>query len=353
MREFHPGRGAVTNPANRFVKAFVEVDEDAHREDDEQPAPRTQFLEDGSQSILSYNDSPDLGFDVSLNPYRGCEHGCSYCYARPTHEYLGFSAGLDFETRIVVKRRAAELLRAELMKPSWQPQCIAFSGVTDCYQPVERRLRLTRACLEVCAEFRNPVGIVTKNHAVTADIDVLRELARQELAVVYVSVTSLDPQLAKKMEPRASPPARRLAAIRELAAAGIPTGIISSPLIPGLNDHEMPAILRAGAEAGATFASYTVLRLPFGLKVLFEAWLEEHFPGQREKILGRIRDLREGRLNASEWGERMTGIGPQAEQLRALFRVARERAGLSRRAPTLRTDLFRRPAAPGQLELFD
>lgn len=345
----------MANPANRFLKAFVEVDEDAHRDldEDEKPSPRTQFLEDGSKTVLSYNDSPDLGFSVSLNPYRGCEHGCSYCYARPTHEYLGFSAGLDFETRIVVKPRAPELLRAELNKRSWVPQCIAFSGVTDCYQPVERRLRLTRACLQVCAEFRNPVGVVTKNHAVTGDLDVLAELAKRGLAVVYVSVTSLDPALARKMEPRASPPSRRLAAIRELSAAGIPTGIISSPMIPGLNDHEMPAILQAGAEAGATFASYTVLRLPYGLKEQFEAWLGEHFPGHREKILGRIRDLREGRLNASEWGERMTGTGPLAEQIRAMFRVSRARAGLARHAPELRTDLFRRPDCGGQLELFN
>lgn len=354
MREVHAGRGAVENPSNRFLKAFVEVDEDAHREDpDDQISPRTQILEDASQTILARNDSPDVGFDVSINPYRGCEHGCTYCYARPTHEYLGFSAGLDFETKIVVKRRAAELLRAELMKPGWKPETIAFSGVTDCYQPIERKLRLTRACLQVCAEFRNPIGIVTKNHAVTADLDVLAPMAQRELAVVYISITTLDPQLAKKMEPRASPPTRRLAAIRELAAAGIPVGVLTSPLIPGLNDHEMPAILQAAAAAGAGFASYTVLRLPYGLKGLFEGWLEEHFPGHEEKILGRVRSLRGGELYSADWGSRMRGTGVLAEQIRALFRLARERAGLNRALPTIRTDLFRRPAAPGQLELFE
>src|SRR4051812_524880 len=211
------GRGAGSNPDNRFEKLGYERDPvegstlDEFGELEAKPLLRTQFLKDSSKTIVTENSSPDIGFRYSVNPYRGCEHGCSYCYARPTHEYLGFSAGLDFETKIVVKRRAAELLRAELMKPSWKPQCIAFSGVTDCYQPIERRLRLTRACLEVCAEFRNPVGIVTKNHAVTADIDVLSAMARHDLAVAYISVTTLDPELARKMEPRASPPSRRLA----------------------------------------------------------------------------------------------------------------------------------------------
>ncbi len=354
MREVKTGgRGAAENPANRFMRAFVEVDEDAHRHpDDETPAPRTQFFNDDSQTILSHNDSPDLGFDVSLNPYRGCEHGCIYCYARPTHEYLGFSAGLDFESRIMVKHRAPELLRRELTKPAWKPQVIAFSGVTDCYQPVERKLRLTRACLEVCADFRNPVGIVTKNHAITQDTDVLGRLAEFQAIAAYISITTLDPELAKRMEPRASPPSRRLAAIRELRAAGIPVGVMTAPLIPGLNDHEMPAILAAAAEAGAQFAGYTVLRLPYGLKEVFAHWLDEHFPGQKAKILGRLRDLRDGKLNDSDFATRMTGTGALAEQIRALFRVARERAGLPRGGPALSVANFRRPGEAEQLSLL-
>ena len=216
--------------------------------------PRTQFFKDHSQTIIARNDSPDVGFDASLNPYRGCEHGCIYCYARPTHEFLGFSAGLDFESKIMVKEDAPELLRAELSSPKWQPQVIFMSGVTDCYQPVERKLKLTRRCLEVLAEFRNPVFIVTKNQLVTRDTDLLAELARHQAAAVWLSITTLDSDLRKVMEPRTSPPAARLAAIRELAAAGIPVGVNVAPVIPGLTDHEMPAILQAAAEAGATSA---------------------------------------------------------------------------------------------------
>ena len=224
---------------------------------------RTQFFKDHSKTVIARNDSPDVGFSASLNPYRGCEHGCIYCYARPTHEYLGFSAGLDFESKIMVKEDAPELLRAELLSPKWQPQVIFMSGVTDCYQPVERKLKLTRRCLEVLAEFRNPVFIITKNRLVTRDIDLLSELARHQAAAVWLSITTLDPELRKVMEPRTSPPAARLAAIRELAQAGIPVGVNVAPVIPGLTDHEMPAILQAAAEAGATAAGYTVVRLPY------------------------------------------------------------------------------------------
>src|SRR6516164_4617246 len=257
------GRGAADNPANRFEAIHYEIDPDV--DESERPAPTTQFLKDTSRSIIATNDSPDVGFSASINPYRGCEHGCAYCYARPTHEYLGFSAGLDFETKIMVKEDAARLLRRELSSPRWRPRAIAMSGVTDPYQPAERRFRLTRRCLEVLAEFRNPVGIVTKNRLVERDRDVLGDLARDRAAAVWLSVTTLDGSLAGKMEPRASQPAGRLAAITALADAGVPVGVLTAPVIPGLNDHELPAILTAARQAGARFAGYTMVRLPLGV----------------------------------------------------------------------------------------
>ncbi len=267
------------------------------------PAPKTQFFRDDSQSIISRNASPDIGFSASLNPYRGCEHGCAYCYARPYHEYLGFNAGLDFESKIMVKPRAAELLEEELAKRSWRPEVLACSGVTDCYQPVERELRMTRQCLEVLAEFRNPVAMITKNHLITRDVDVLGKLASHGAAAAVISVTTLDAELARVMEPRASTPNFRLEALRQLSEAGIPTGVSLAPVIPGLNEHEMPAILEAAAACGASFAFYTVVRLPHGVKDLFSAWLEEQVPGQKDKVLGRIRELRDGGLNGSEFGD--------------------------------------------------
>src|SRR6267142_3736453 len=265
-----PSRGAGGNPPNRFEKLHVETDDDYDADQD--PLPRTQFLKDNTSTIITYNDSPDVGFQASINPYRGCEHGCIYCYARPFHEYLGFSAGLDFESKFMVKEDAPELLRNELSSPKWQPQVIFLSGVTDCYQPVERKLKLTRRCLEVLAEFRNPVFIVTKNQLVTRDVDLLSELARHHAVGVLLSITTLDAGLRKVMEPRTSPPAARLAAIRELASAGIPVGVNVAPIIPGLTDHEIPAILKAAAEAGATSAGYTVVRLPHAVAPLFVKW---------------------------------------------------------------------------------
>src|ERR1044071_7860012 len=252
MSDAIPGRGASWNPQNRFESLAYVRDDDAPPEDG---TPRTIFMRDPTRTIIARNDSPDVGFDASINPYRGCEHGCIYCYARPTHEYLGFSAGLDFETRIMVKRDAPELLlRKELSNPRWKPQVLASSGVTDCYQPIEKKLEITRRCLEVLAEFRNPVIIITKNHLVTRDIDILLELARHDCAAVFVSITSLDEKLSGLMEPRASRPARRLAAIGALARAGIPVGYLQAPMIPGLTDSEAPAIAAAAAEAGARYA---------------------------------------------------------------------------------------------------
>src|SRR5438105_13603028 len=255
------GRGSAGNPKNRF-EAIERIPQPADDNDDTS-SPHTQFLTDSSKSIIAYNDSPDVGFDASVNAYRGCEHGCVYCYARPSHEYLGFSAGLDFETKILVKEDAPELLREELMSKKYTPRMIAISGVTDPYQPIERKLQLTRRCLQVLAEFRNPVGIITKNHLVTRDIDVLQELAAHNAVSVHISVTTLDPQLANLMEPRASRPELRIAAIEALAKAGIPAGVMVAPIIPAITDHEMPAILTAAANAGGTTAGFVVLRLPW------------------------------------------------------------------------------------------
>src|SRR5437870_12191700 len=350
------GRGASWSPANRFEKLHVDLsDVDVVQADREDEPPlngddvskdrrrrETQFFRDGTKSIITRNTSPDVGFETSLNPYRGCEHGCIYCYARPTHEYLGFSAGLDFESKIMVKTNAPELLRAELESPRWRPQTLVMSGVTDPYQPVDKKLQITRGCLEVLAKFKNPVAIITKNRLVTRDIDLLCELAKYNAVAVNLSVTSLDPNLQRVLEPRTSSPQARLDAISQLSAAGIPTGVMVAPIIPGLTDHEVPKILKACANAGAQFAGYTVVRLPWAVAPLFEHWLEEHFPDRKEKILGRIRDLRgNGRLNDSQWRTRMTGEGMFAEQIGTLFKTGCRRAGIGER-PKLSTAAFRR-----------
>jgi DNA repair photolyase len=338
------GRGAAANPPNRFEAIRLERDEDWNPEED--ASPKTEFLRDLSQSIISYNDSPDISFNAGLNAYRGCEHGCSYCYARPFHEYLGFSAGLDFETRIMVKEKAAELLRAELSSPKWKPQLLAMSGVTDCYQPIERRLQLTRQCLAVLAEFRNPVCIITKNYLVTRDIDLLQELAAHRAAIVHLSINSLDRELARKLEPRASSPSQRLAAVEALAKAGIPVGVLVAPVIPALNDHEMPAVLEAAKAAGASWAGTEVLRLPLTVAPVFQQWLERVVPEKKDKVLGRIRAIRGGKLNDPRFGSRMRGEGIFAEQISRMFQVARRKAGLESHAPDLSTAAFRRPDGP-------
>ena len=342
------GRGAASNPANRFEKMSYQT---SYWDQPEDPSPQTLFLRDDTRTIINYNDSPDVGFSASINPYRGCEHGCIYCFARPNHEYLGFSAGLDFETRILVKESAPELLRRELLSPKWEPQVIAISGVTDAYQPIERRLQLTRRCLEVLVEFQNPVVIITKNELVARDIDLLGKLARIEGVLVFVSVTSLDSELARELEPRASQPARRLAAIEVLARAGIPTGALIAPVIPGLTDNEIPAIVSAVARAGAVAAGYVPLRLPYGVASLFEEWLALNRPLQKDKILNRIRDIRGGRLNDPNFGSRLHGRGPYAEHIAELFEVCCRKAGLNSRRPNLSAKAFRRPA-PAQMSLF-
>ena len=348
------GRGASWTPANRFEKLHIDLGDmdvgQIDQEREERPRSATQYFRDGTRTIISRNTSPDVGFETSVNPYRGCEHGCIYCYARPTHEYLGFSAGLDFESKIMVKSEAAELLRSELESPGWKPQVLVMSGVTDPYQPIEKKMRITRGCLEVLAEFRNPVAIITKNRLVTRDLDLLCELAGFGAAAVNISVTSLDPKLQRVLEPRTSSPEARLDAISQLRAAGVPTGVMVAPIIPGLTDHEVPRILKACAQAGAQFAGYTIVRLPWAVAPLFEHWLEEHFPDRKEKVLGRIRDLRgNDRLNNSQWHLRMTGEGIFAEQIASLFEVGCRRTGIGER-PKLSTASFRRQKE--QLDLF-
>lgn len=334
------GRGTTANPAGRFELIRYEPLDEGER--DECSAPATQFLKDATNSIIATNDSPDVGFSASINPYRGCEHGCIYCYARPYHEYLGLSAGLDFETKIMVKPEAPHLLRKELSARKWQPQILGMSGVTDCYQPIERRMELTRQCLEVLAEFRNPCWIVTKNRLVTRDIDVLQKLAAHRAVAVAISVTTLDPHLASIMEPRASTPKARLEAIRALTDAGIPTTVLTAPLIPGLNDHEVPALLAAARDAGAWWAGYVVLRLPFGIGPLFSRWLDQHFPRKKKKILSRIQELRSGKMNDPRFGHRMRGEGELANAIEQMYEVTRKKLAFAGR-PTLSTAAFCRP----------
>lgn len=343
------GRGAAHNPPNRFEKIHVEPDEDWNPE--EQGAPRTQYFRDATQSFITRNNSPDVGFETSINPYRGCEHGCIYCFARPTHEYLGFSAGLDFESRIMVKENGPELLRRELSSPKWQPQTIVMSGVTDCYQPIERKLKLTRRCLEVLAEFRNPVAIITKNHLVTRDVDLLGELAQHNAAMVNLSITTLDATLTPKLEPRASLPAFRLEAVRILSEAGVPVNVMIAPVIPAITDHEMPRIVEAVAEAGAVSAAFLPVRLPYAVAPMFENWVERHFPDRKDKVLNRIREMRGGKLNDPNFGSRMRGEGIFAEQMARMFHVACKRAGLPKREVKLSAASFRVPRTGPQLEL--
>ena len=336
-----PGRGTAINPPNRFERLHIEPDPEAAPE--ERCDPRTQFYFDASESLLTRNDSPDVSFTYGINAYRGCEHGCAYCYARAYHEYLGWSSGLDFETKILVKLRAPELLRRELSAPRWQPQMVAMSGATDCYQPVERHFRLTRQCLEVFLEFRNPVGLITKNFLITRDLDLLAELARFNCVAASITVTSLDAELAGQLEPRAARPEHRLRAIRQLADAGVPVGVMIAPVIPGLTEHELPAILDAAYAAGARSAGYLVLRLPFAVKDVFQQWLDAHVPSKKDRVLSRIRELRGGQLNVAQWGKRLLGEGMYAEQIHDLFAIASRRAGFVEDRTPLSTEHFRRP----------
>ncbi len=361
------GRGAVSNPAGRYERYGHEaVDDgwpDAHGEN-EGPLPplATVIGEDRSRSIIARNDSPDIPFDRSINPYRGCEHGCVYCFARPTHAYLGLSPGLDFERHLFIKKDAAKLLRRELARPGYRPAVLVLGANTDPYQPIERRFAVTREVLEVLAETRHPITIVTKSALVMRDLDLLAPMARARLARVCVSVTTLDRQLARRLEPRASTPSRRLEAIAALTEAGVPVGVLAAPMIPALNDHELEAILRAAARAGAGLAGYTLLRLPLELKQLFDEWLSAHAPDRKKRVLKLIREMRGGRLNQSEWGARFTGSGHYAELLRQRFAKAARSLGLERNDWALDCSRFSPPsgaarqaaatAAAGQLSLF-
>jgi DNA repair photolyase len=348
-------RGAGLNTKNRFEPLYIDYNDADLEEyfDDIEDTRRiqTQFFNDDTKSIMSKNDSPDLGFGVSINPYRGCEHGCIYCYARPTHEYLGFSAGLDFETKIMVKRNAAKLLEQEFSKKSWVPQVIMFSGNTDCYQPVERKLNITRQCLEVFLKFRNPLGMITKNALIQKDIPILKELAELNLVSVTVSITTLNRELSRNLEPRTSVPKKRLETIYKLASAGIPTGVNAAPIIPGLNDEEIPAILKAASENGAKYAGHVMVRLPYSVKELFTDWITRNYPEKASRIINRIHEIRNGQLNNAEWGKRFSGEGVYADHVHDLFEKLCNKLGLNKERRRLRTDLFRK-ITPGQEELF-
>jgi DNA repair photolyase len=345
------GRGSSDNPPNRFEPIYIA--RDAEFIDPDDPLPKTEFFRDEAKEILAKNNSPDIPFTYSINPYRGCEHGCVYCYARPTHEWIGLSAGLDFETKIFAKMDAPTLLRNALSKKTWEPQPISISGVTDPYQPVERKLEITRNCLKILAEFRNPVGIVTKNALVTRDCDVLKELAENKGVIVFISITTLNAELQQKLEPRASHPDARLRAIETLTQAGIPTGVMVAPLIPGLTEDEMPEIIQAAARAGAKTAGYVLLRLPYGVKELFQQWLEHHYPDRKAKILGRIYEMRNGQINQTEFGQRMVGSGDRAELMRTLFRLAKKKARMTEKIEPLSTEHFRVPGRLTQRSLFE
>jgi DNA repair photolyase len=354
------GRGAVTNPAVRYEATRTEAWDDgwgtlAAEFADLPPLP-TELIREKAKSALSYNDSPDIGFDRSLNPYRGCEHGCVYCYARPAHAYVGMSPGLDFETRLLFKPDLPELLAKELSKPGYAPKPVALGANTDPYQPVERTLGITRRTLEVLERFGHPVTIVTKGAGVVRDLDILQRMAARNLVHVCLSVTTLDLKLARLMEPRAASPLKRLEAISVLARAGVPVGVLAAPMIPGLNDAEMERILEMSARAGAGHAGYVLLRLPLEIREMFEAWLRQHHPERAQRVLALVRETRGGQLYDSRFGQRQTGTGPYAELLSQRFKVALRRFGLDgrgRMSAGLDCGQFSVPnAAPRQLELL-
>ena len=340
-------RGTESTITNRFETVnYSAFDDGWDTPVGELPVIQTQFFHDNAKSILFKNDSPDIPTAYSLNMYRGCEHGCAYCRARPYHEYLGFNAGIDFESKIMVKHDAPELLRKAFDNPRWQPQSIMMSGNTDCYQPAERKYKLTRQLLEVFLEYRNPVSILTKNALILRDLDLLKELASMNLVSTLISITSLDPELRRTLEPRTSTATMKLKAMEELAKAGVPTGVMVGPIIPGLNDNEVPDILRRSSEAGATRVAHTILRLPYAVAPIFTEWLEKNFPQKAKRVMTRIYMIRDGKLNDSNWGTRMTGTGAYADFMHNLVHTLSEKYGLHQPRHPLVTNLFRRP---GQL----
>jgi DNA repair photolyase len=349
----HHGRGARSNRVGRYERHDRAECDDGWGSLEALPPFRTQVQREAARTIITTNDSPDISFDQSINPYRGCEHGCSYCYARPTHAYLGHSPGLDFETRLYAKTNAATLLEGELARPGYAVKTIALGTNTDPYQPIERTERITRAILEVLERTRHPVGIVTKSALVARDIDILTRLAERQLVKVAISITTLDRRLARAMEPRASTPARRLEAVRRLAAAGIPTAVMVAPIIPGLNDSEIEEILAAARDAGATEAGYVTLRLPLELKDLFREWLATEVPDRARRVVKLLQSMHGGRDYTAAFGTRQRGTGPYADQIAQRFRLALARLRLNERRLVLRTDLFERPVPPGgQLSLL-
>ncbi|MDM8166970.1 PA0069 family radical SAM protein [Roseovarius sp.] len=346
-------RGARSNAAGRYERHGRVYEDDGWNSapDDEAPL-RTQVSVEVPRRMITYNRSPDLPFDRSINPYRGCEHGCIYCFARPSHAWLGLSAGLDFETRLVARPAAPEVLARELSNGNYRPETIAIGTNTDPYQPIEKTHEIMRACLKVLSDFNHPVGIVTKGTLIERDIDILSDMAARGLVRVGLSVTTLDADLSRKMEPRAPSPARRLQTIERLSSAGISVRIMTSPIIPAINDHEVEALLKAGRDAGAEGASWVMLRLPLEVSPLFREWLETHFPDRAARVMGLVRGMHGGKDYDPEWGRRMRGEGAHAELIAARFRVAARRLGLNKRLPPLRTDLFRVPGRAEQLDLF-
>ncbi|MFH0988662.1 MAG: PA0069 family radical SAM protein [bacterium] len=349
------GRAAHINPPNRFEKTSRGETPSELSEYFQDPEPErnpiTTFYADRSKTVLASNDSPDIFYSYSVNPYRGCEHGCIYCYARPSHEYLGFSSGLDFETKIMVKYDVAELLEREFRRRSWKPQVVALSGNTDCYQPIERKLRLTRRCLEVFLKARNPVVVTTKNALVLRDLDIFKELASFNCVSVGISITTLREGLARKLEPRTSTPQKRLDTIQHLALAGIPVGVNAAPMIPGLTDSELSSILKQASDCGARFASYSILRLPYAVREIFQDWLKREVPSKLSKILSQLKDIREGKLNCSEFGKRLSGKGEYASMIRQVFETSIRKYHLNEETRSLSTEHFRPPGS-NQIDLF-
>ena len=349
------GRGTSINPQNRFEKLYVEdftFDDWTDQEEAGLKNLSTEYFIDNSKTVIAKNDSYDLGFDYSFNPYRGCEHGCIYCYARPTHEYLGFSSGIDFETKIMVKPNGAKLLEEEFKKKNYKPDVIMFSGNTDCYQPIERKLEITREALKVCLNYGNPAAVITKNALIQRDMDILKEMAKLDLVSVTLSITTLDKMLARKMEPRTSSPEMRLKTIQALSENEIPVGVNIAPIIPGLNDKEIPEILKEASQRGAKYAGYIMLRLPYAVKDLFVEWLKREYPLKASKVINSIRSVRGGNLNSSEWGVRFKGEGEIAEAIRKLFKISCKKHGLNKRDFNLTKEHFKFSSNDNQLKLF-
>ena len=348
------GRGALSNGAGRYERISRHYDGAAHEGHDAAQVLRTQTSMEKPRRMITYNRSPDLPFDRSVNPYRGCEHGCIYCFARPTHAWLGLSAGLDFETRLIARPEADQVLEKELRHRAYTPQVIAIGTNTDPYQPIEKTHEITRNCLKVLDKYNHPVAIVTKGTLIERDLDILAGMAKRGLVRVGISITTLDPKLSRKLEPRAPPPKRRLAIIRALSRAGVPVRIMTSPIIPGLTDPEIEALLQAGHDAGARAASWIMLRLPLEVSHLFQEWLKAQYPDRAGKVMALVREMHNGQDYSSQWGQRMRGSGPYAKMIALRFNAVSRRLGLDQAQPALRCDLFKAPKQPGdQLSLFE